>query len=108
MSKNYGRAAWLRTQYALTHHAKTLEPLKRAFQDALDWSGVQHSVHSARGGPNSSWVELGDGRQYYVRGRWVGTGPRAKPYLSVRLRGTDAEQKLFNERDVIRCVEKMR
>jgi hypothetical protein len=102
MSKNgANRAAWLRTQYALDHHARALKPVAQALQSALDWSGVMHRVGSSRGGGNSPYFDLADGRRFYVRARRYG-GPL---HLTVRERGTKTEIKLLSERDSIRFVE---
>ena len=100
------RSAMLRTQYALDHHAKSLNPIKQALQNALDWSGIMHSCGSSRGGSNSNHLILEDGRKYYIRAR-MNSGP--KPYISVRKRGSSlvSEVKLFNERDAIRFVESL-
>lgn len=100
------RSAMLRTQYALDHHAKTLNPIKSALQNALDWSGIMHSSGSSRGGSNSNYLLLEDGRKYYIRAR-MHSGPR--PYISIRRKGASiaSEVRLFNERDAIRFVESL-
>jgi hypothetical protein len=101
MSK-LNRRAWLRTQYALEHHAKALAPIAQALQSALDSSGIFHRSGSSKTGANSRYVELDDGRRFYLRGR-MRSGPR--PFIHVRQRRTKNEWQLFNERDAIRFVE---
>jgi hypothetical protein len=101
------RAAALKTERALCHHAKPLLPIKRALQDALHYSGLMHRVESAKGGQNSWKLVLDDGRVYELRGRLY-AGP---PHIEVRKQGTlglgwaGGGYDLFNERDVLRFVE---
>jgi len=100
LSKN--RAACLKTQYALAHHARPLQPIFQAFQNALDWSGLLHTIQSERGGANSNFLYLSDGRKFILRGR-LHSG--LKPFISVRNYQTGKEILLYSTRDAIRFVE---
>lgn len=99
---NKNRAACLKTQYALAHHAQPLQPIFQAFQSALDWSGILHSIQSERGGANSNFLYLQDGRKFILRGRLI---PGLKPYIQIRDYQTGQETTLYTERDAIRFVE---
>jgi hypothetical protein len=96
------RAACLKTQYALNHHAQALMPIFQAFQNALDWSGLLHTIQSERGGANSNFLYLQDGRKFILRGR-MHNG--LKPFIEIRDYQTGQETKLYTDRDAIRFVE---
>jgi hypothetical protein len=100
---NRNKTAVLKVQYALEHHAKPLKPIFEALQYALDYNNkFYHRILSARGGMNSNYIELSNGRYFIIRGRLS-----PKPYISVREGCTSNEIKLFNARDAVRFVSSL-
>jgi hypothetical protein len=92
--------AMLRVKYALEHHGSPLKPIFETLLYALAGSGFSHSWGSRRGGANSNYILLGDGRKFYLYGVL-----RPDPGIEVRKRVRGPVLvKLENEREVLRWV----